>query len=175
MIIFNSFTWNENFDSVCSNHGETSAQFTVMKFLRIIVILFLQCCRLTYEIKNHHHGLMTWNINPGWNCAPFNPPLSFFAKIISHVRKRLHLRCSTGFWMSLYWVRDNYLSANFPTQPFSLLSSLWCFRPFSFPTFLIFHETHGTHAPALQLVTKLYWKDWWHLPICSYIIDGQKS
>ena len=39
--IFNSFTCNENFSSVCSNHTEISAQFTVMKFLPVIVILLL--------------------------------------------------------------------------------------------------------------------------------------
>ena len=41
MIIFNSFTCNENFSSVCSNHTEISARFTVMKFLPVIVILLL--------------------------------------------------------------------------------------------------------------------------------------
>ena len=161
---------------VFSNCGKISARFTVMKFFRIILFLFLQCCRLTCETKYHHRGLTAWNFNPGWNCPLFNPLQDGkrFAKIISHVRKRLHLRCSTGFWMCLCCVRNNYLSVNFPTHPFLLLSFLWWFKSFSLSTFPIFHEIHETHTPALQLATKSYWKDWRHLLIRSYIIDGQK-
>ena len=161
------------FSSVCSNRGEISARFTVMKFLHTIVILFLHCCRLTCEMKSHH-GLTSWNFNPGWNSPPYNPPLrwGFLQKVNSNFRKSFLLRCLIGFWMCLCCVRDNYLSINFPTQPFLLLSCLWWFKAFSFSTFPIFHETH---TPALQLATKSYWKDWWHLPICSYIIEGQKS
>ena len=55
---------------------------------------------------------------------------------------------------------------------FLLLSCLRWFKAFSFSTFPIYHETHTS---ALQLATKSYQKDWWHLPICSYIIEGQKS
>ena len=79
MIIFNSFTWNENFSSVCSNRGEISARFTVMKFLHIIVILFLHRCRLTWEMKSHH-GLTSRNFNPGWNFPPCNPPLRWICE-----------------------------------------------------------------------------------------------
>ena len=79
MIIFNSFTWNENFTSVCSNRREISARFTVMKFLHIIVILFLHRCRLTWEMKSHH-GLTSRNFNPGWNFPPYNPPLRWICE-----------------------------------------------------------------------------------------------
>ena len=40
------------------------------------------------------------------------------AKIFSPVRERLSLRCLTGFWMCLCCVCENYLSVDFPTQPF---------------------------------------------------------
>ena len=73
------------------------------------------------------------------------------ALALSHVHKRLHLRCLTEFW-----VRDNYLSVNFPSQPFLLLSCFWWFKTFF-------------HTPALQLTTKSYWENWLHVPICSYI------
>ena len=125
MIIFNSLTWNENFSSFCSNRRDISARFTVMKFSHIIVILFLHCCRLTWEMKSHQ-GLTSWNFNLGWNSPPYNWPL----------------RCLTGFWMCLCCVRDNYLSVKFPTQLFLLLSCLWWFKAFSFSTFPIFHKTH---------------------------------
>ena len=71
------------------------------------------------------------------------PKIEIFAKMISNVCKRLHLRCLPGFWMCLCCVRDNYLSVNFPTQPFLLLSCLWWFKAFSFSTFPIFHKTHA--------------------------------
>ena len=74
MIISNSFAWNENFSSVCSNRGEISARFTVIKFLHIIVILFLHCCRLKCNMKSHH-GLTSWDLNPDWNSPPSNQSL----------------------------------------------------------------------------------------------------
>ena len=102
MIIFNLFTWNENFSSVCSNRGEISAQFTKMKLSHIIVIQFLHCCPLTCKMKSHH-SVTSWNFN------------------FSHVRKRLHLRYLTWFWMCLCCVRDTHLSVIFATQSFLLL------------------------------------------------------
>ena len=97
--------------------------------------------RLIHEMKSHH-GLTSWNFNSGWNSPPYNRPsnVELFAKIISNVRKRLHLRCLTGFWKCLCCVRDNYLYINFPTQPFLLPSCLWWFKAFF--TFPISHETH---------------------------------
>ena len=47
------------------------------------------------------------------------------ALALSNVRKRLRLRCPTGFKMYQCCVRENYLSVNFPTQPFLQLSCLW--------------------------------------------------
>ena len=44
--------------------------------------------------------------------------IEFFAKMVNHFRKRLHLGCLTGFWMRLCCVRDNYLSVKFFIQPF---------------------------------------------------------
>ena len=61
--------------------------------------------------------------------------MELLAKIFSHVRKRLHLKCLTVFWMCPCCVRDNYLSVNFSTQPFLLLSSLWWFKFFIFQLF----------------------------------------
>ena len=52
-----------NLSLVFSNRGKISARFTVMKFFRIIVFLFLQCCCLTCETKYNHHGLTAWNFN----------------------------------------------------------------------------------------------------------------
>ena len=92
--------------------------------------------------------------------------MELLAKIFGHVRKRLHLRCLTGFWICLCYVRDNYLSVSFPTQPFLLLS-LWWFKAFYFSTFPIFHKTHETHKPVPQLAIKSCWKDGWNLPICQ--------
>ena len=159
------------FSSVCSNRGEISDRFTVMKFLYIIVILFLHCCRLTCEMKSHHR-LTSSNFNPGWNSPPYNPPLgwSFLWRKFSNSRKRLHLRYLTGFWMCLCCVRDIYLSVNFPTQHFLLLSCLWWFKAlffFNFPDF-------PWNLYTCTLATNSYWKHWWHLLICSYIIEGQK-
>ena len=55
--------------------------------------------------------------------------MELFVKLINHFHKKLHLRCLTGFWMRLCYVRDNYLSvhkinlicANFPRQTYLLL------------------------------------------------------
>ena len=105
MIFFDSFTWNENFSLVCSKRDEISGRLTVMKFLHIFVILFLFCCRLTCEMKSHH-GLTSWNFSLGWK----------YPRNHSHFHKRLHLTCLTGFCLRLCCVRDDNLSANFPTQ-----------------------------------------------------------
>ena len=43
---------HEQFSLVSSNHGEISARFAVMKFFKIIIILFLQCFPLSCEIKS---------------------------------------------------------------------------------------------------------------------------
>ena len=98
------FTWNKNFASVCSNRGEVSARFIVMKFLHIIVILFLHWCHLPCEMKSHH-GVMRWNFIPGLKF----PNTQCFAKILKHFRKSLRLGCLTGFWMRLCYVRAIYL------------------------------------------------------------------
>ena len=41
--------------------------------------------------------------------------MELLPKIFSHVRKRLHLRPLSGFWMCPCCVRNNYLSVNFFT------------------------------------------------------------
>ena len=51
-----------------------------MRFLNIIVILFLNCCRLPCEMKSHH-CLMSWNFIPGlksWYKQPLRR--SFYRK-----------------------------------------------------------------------------------------------
>ena len=50
----------------------------------------------------------------------------------------------------------------------TLFVTFSCLRWFKAMPFIIFHETH---IPALQLTAKSYRKDWWHFPICSYIIQ----
>ena len=45
-------------------------------------------------------------------------------------------------------------------------SKLFLFQLFRFSMKLI---------PWTKLATKSNWKDWWHLPVCSYLIEGQKS
>ena len=92
--------------------------------------------------------------------------------VLTNVRKKLHLRFLTGFWMCQCFVRHNYLSVNFATQSFLLLSCSWWFKAFSQSTFPVFRETH---TAALQLAIKSYWNHRWHLQICSYINKGQKS
>ena len=159
MTIFNWFTWNENFKSICWIRGEILAWFTVRNFLHVIIILFLcgRCliCKMKSQAK--------WNFN--WGSA-FK--IELFVKITISFHKRLHLRCFTGFWMCLCCEYDNYLSVNFPTQPYLLLC-LWWFKVLSLSIFPIFYETL---TPALQLGTKSHRKDCWHLPICSCITEG---
>ena len=91
-----------------------------MKFLNKIVILFLHSCRLPCEMKSHH-GLMICNFIPGLK-SRYKQSLRrrFFAKMVDHFCKRLHLRCLTGFWMRLCCVRDNYLFVKFLIQPYLL-------------------------------------------------------
>ena len=68
------------FSYVCSNRGEIYAWFTVMKFLYIIVILFLHFSCLSCEIKSHQ-DLMSWNFSPGWKPSYKHPRrLRFFQK-----------------------------------------------------------------------------------------------
>ena len=145
------FTWNESVSSVCSSRGWISARFIMIKFLNIIVILFLHFCCLPWEIESHH-GSMSWNFIPGLK-SWYKQPLwwSCFAKMVNHLCKRLHLGCLTGFWMCLCCVHDNYLFVKFLIQPFSWFQ--WWFKASSFSTFSIFHETHTL---ALQLATKSY-------------------
>ena len=109
MIIFNAFTCNQNFSMVCSNRGEILARFTLMNFLHITVILCLHCSRLTFEMTSRQ-SLMSWDFSTGWK-IPYSQSLkwSFFAKIINHFHKRLHLRAWTGSWIRLYCAGDNYL------------------------------------------------------------------
>ena len=114
MIIFNSFTWNENFSSVCSNRGKISAWFIVMKVFHIIVILFLHFPHLTCEMKSHH-GLISWNFSPVWKSS-YDQPLkwSFLKKLLNIFAKRFHVRCLTEFWMRLCSVRVNPFVPNEP-------------------------------------------------------------
>ena len=164
MIIFNLFTCNENFSSVCSNCMEISARFTVMKFLPIIVILLLLSLSMQDEISSSRFNDLEFQPWLKLSIIWFATKMELLTKIFSDVRKKLYLR--TRFWICLCCVSDNYLSVSFPTQPFLLLSSSWWCKAFYFSTFPIFHETHETHTPALQLATKSCWKDGWHLPIC---------
>ena len=92
-----------------------------MKFLNVIVILFLHCYRLRWEMKPHH-GLMRWNFIPDLKFL-YKQPLrqSFLRKWFNHFRKRLYLGCFTGSWMRLCCVHDNYVSVKFLTQPYLLL------------------------------------------------------
>ena len=116
----------------------------MMKFWNIIVILFLNCCRSSCEMKSHH-GLMSWNFIPGLKSRYKQSLwLSFLAKIVNHFRKRLHLGCLTGFWMRLFCVCDNYFFAKFLIQPYLLLfldfsgdSKLRLFQLFRFSMKLI--------------------------------------
>ena len=110
MIIFNSFTWNENFSSAFLKHGEILAGFTLMKFLYIIVILFLYCYRLTCDLKCHH-GLKSWNFSFGLKISIHSvPKKELFVKIVNRFCNRLHLTCFNGFSIHLCCVRDDYLS-----------------------------------------------------------------
>ena len=110
MIIFNSFTWNENFSSAFLKHGEILARFTLMKFLYIIVILFLYCYRLTCDLKCHH-GLKSWNFSFGLKISIYSvPKKELFVKIVNRFCSRLHLTCFNGFSIHLCCVRDDYLS-----------------------------------------------------------------
>ena len=165
MIILNSFICNENFNSVCLNIAEISVRFPVMKFLPIIVILLLLSLSMRDEVSSSRFNDLKFQPWLKLSTLSSAPKMEFLAKIFSHVRKRLRLRCFTGFWMCLYCVRDNYLTVNFPTQHFLLPSSLLWFKAFYFSTFPIFYETHENHAAAPQLVTTSCWKDGWHLPI----------
>ena len=98
--------------------GEIYAWFTVMKFLHIMVILFLHFSCLSCEIKSHQ-DLMSWTFCPGWK-SPYKHPrrLRF---LVNRLCKRLHLRCLNGCWMCHCCVRYNYLSVSFPTQLYLLL------------------------------------------------------
>ena len=162
MIIFNLFTWNENFSSVCC--GKIFARFTVMNVLHIIVILFLHCCRLPYFTGLWMHLC----------CLLHNYlSLNFFTQPL------LREKCpySELPWSVLSHIRTEYgpekprIRTLFTQFLFITLSCFqWWFKASSFSTFSIFHETH---TPALRLTTKSYWKDWWHLPIYFYIIEGR--
>ena len=95
--------------------------------------------------------------------------IELFAGIIDHFCKRLHLRCLNECRMGHCCVSDKYLSVGFRTQPYLLLFYFqWWFKVSSFTNFTFFHETHTL---ALQLATRWYWRVWWHLPICPYIIE----
>ena len=123
--------------------------------------------------------------------------------VLTNVRKKLHLRFLTGFWMCQCFVRHNYLSVNFATQSFCYFlvrgdSKLFLFQlliynylsvNFATQSFLLlscswwfkafsqstFPVFRETHTAALQLAIKSYWNHRWHLQICSYINKGQKS
>ena len=120
--------------------------------------------RLTYEMKSHH-GLTNWNFNYGWNSPPYNwpPNMELFAKIISNVRKRLHLRCLTGFWKCLCCVREFSYTTFFVAFLFVVIQNFFYFSNFPWNSY------------TCTLATKSYWKGWRHLPICSYILERQKS
>ena len=59
-----------NFRSVCSNLDEILALFTLVKFLHVIVILFLYCFRLSFKVKPHL-GFRRLNFRPGRK-LPYN-------------------------------------------------------------------------------------------------------
>ena len=135
MIIFNSFTWNENFSAVYRDEIFACSRNSIFTLLSL---------NMRDEILSRFKELKfqpRLKFSTLWSA----PNMEFFAKIIINVRKRLHLRCLTGFWMCLCCVRNNYLSVNFLTQLFLLVSCLWWFKAFSFLTFPIFHKTH-THS-----------------------------
>ena len=127
-----------------------------MKFLNIIVILFLYCCRLTCEMKCHH-GLMSWNFVTGLRSWYKQPLRRSFCEN-NHICKRLHLGCLTGLWMRLCCVRDNYLFVKFLIQPYLLLfldfsgdSKLRLFQLSRFSTKLI-----HLHYNWQQNLTKMF-------------------
>ena len=73
----------------------------------------------------------------------------------------------TGFWMCQCCVRDNFCKFSyrnfFVTFLFGKFQSFFFFNFSDFPWNWYTWTTTGN---------KIDWKDWWHLPICSYIIEG---
>ena len=94
--------------------------------------------------------------------------MELFAKIISHVRIRLCLRCLTRFWMYMCCVRDNYLSVNFSIQPlfvtflFAVMQSFFFFNFFDFAWNLYTCTTIGKKIVLERLVifSNLFLHNW---------------
>ena len=124
IIIFSSFTWNKNFSSVCSNCREILAWFTMMKLLHIIAIVFFffQLLSLNMQDKiSSRFSKLKFQLGVKFARIQFTPKMQLFAKIISRVHKRFHLRFLTGFGMFLCCMHDNYIFINFSIEPFLLL------------------------------------------------------
>ena len=82
---------------VCSNRGEISARFTLIKLLHIIVVLVLHYRLLTCESKSHH-DLKKLKFQLGLKISlQLAHEMQLFTKIVNHFRKRLHLRSLTVF------------------------------------------------------------------------------
>ena len=64
-----------------------SSVYTMIKSLHIIIILFLHCCRLTWEMKSHH-GLRRWNFNQIWNSSASWGPCEAYKKLTISTFKR---------------------------------------------------------------------------------------
>ena len=82
-----------------------------MKFLSIIIILFLHCCCLPCEMK-FHHGLMSWNFFLGIK-SWYKQPLWWSFSILD---VWLGSECA-----SECWVGDNDAFVKFLIQPYLLL------------------------------------------------------
>ena len=123
-----------------------------MKFLNVIITLFLHCCCLSCEMKSQH-SLMSWNFILGLK-PQYKQPLwcSFLQKWLIIFKKGSILdvwlgpECASVVCMIISLCKVSY------TTLFVTFSSFhWWFKASSFSTFTTFHKTH---TPALQLVAQ---------------------
>ena len=131
-----------------------------MKFLNIIVILLLHCCRLPCEMKSHQ-GLMSWYFILGFKSWYKQPVRSrFLQKWLIIFTKGSILDVWLGSEsVSAVCVRNNYLFVKFLTKPcyFFLISvmvqSLVSFNFFDIPWNSYTCTTIGNKILLKSLVT----------------------